>query len=52
MARGRPTARWVTLALLMMVAAWALYRLFDELAQMGPELDLNQLLLPALSFAR
>ena len=43
------TARWVTLVVLLFGAAWGTFRLFDRLADLGPSLAANQLLLPALS---
>jgi len=49
MATGRRTARWVAAVILLTVAVWALYALITYLASRGPDLDLNQLLLPTLS---
>jgi two-component system nitrogen regulation sensor histidine kinase NtrY len=49
MSAGRRTARWVAAVVLMVVAVWVLYSLLTRLASSGPDLDLNQLLLPTLS---
>jgi two-component system nitrogen regulation sensor histidine kinase NtrY len=49
MAAGRRTVRWVAVVVLLVIAVWVIYALITKLAAMGPDLDLNQLLLPALS---
>jgi two-component system nitrogen regulation sensor histidine kinase NtrY len=49
MSTGRRTARWIAAVILLMVAVWGLYALITYLAAKGPDLDLNQLLLPVLS---
>jgi two-component system nitrogen regulation sensor histidine kinase NtrY len=51
MATGRRTVGWVTVVVLLLIAVWIIYALLTKLAARGPELDLNQLLLPALSLA-
>jgi two-component system nitrogen regulation sensor histidine kinase NtrY len=51
MANRRSTLGWLGLALLLAVGVWGLYRLVLEVADLGPDPDLNQLLLPALSLA-
>ena len=51
MASGRRTAWWIAAALLLLGATWGVYALFSHLAGAGPELDINQVLLPALSLA-
>jgi two-component system nitrogen regulation sensor histidine kinase NtrY len=51
MAAGRRTAWWVATVLILLGAVWGLYVLFARLAELGPELDLGELLLPTLSLA-
>ena len=51
MAVTRHTVRWVGAVIALFVAVWALYRLFDSLTESGPDLELNQAVLPALSLA-
>jgi two-component system nitrogen regulation sensor histidine kinase NtrY len=44
-------ARWVGVALILLVTVWGLYRLFDRLTDPGPGIELNQVVLPAMSLA-
>jgi len=48
---ARHTVRWVGAVIALLVAVWALYRLFDRLTEPGANLELNQAVLPALSLA-
>ena len=45
----RRPGRWIVIALLLSGGAWALYALVDRFADLGPDLEANQFLLPALS---
>jgi len=49
MARGRRTARWITVVVVLFVVVWALYKLFDRLTVAGWSIETTQLFLPALS---
>jgi two-component system nitrogen regulation sensor histidine kinase NtrY len=49
MARGRRTARWITMVGVLLVAVWGLYALFDRLTAAGSGQASTQLILPALS---
>jgi two-component system nitrogen regulation sensor histidine kinase NtrY len=49
MASGRRTVGWIAMVLVLLGAVWGLYALFAQLAEAGPDLDVNQILLPALS---
>lgn len=51
MARGRKTIRWVGLVAVLGFALWGLYRLFVHLLEFGPELEIDQFLLPVLTLA-
>jgi len=48
---SRRAGRWAGLVLLVVAAPWALYALLRRLADLGPRLDANRFLLPALSVA-
>jgi len=49
MRSGRRTAWWVATVLFLLIAVWALYHVFTRLADPESELEVDQLLLPALS---
>ena len=49
MFRRSRTVRWVGLVIVLGILFWGLYRLFAHLLELGPDLDVEQLLLPTLT---